>query len=656
MLVLRAASAQGASTSPRSPHGNIDQASCPAKLLVDALRVEFISDWALLEVVATLDRHCTPVDGDPTLADAHQVSLWPSDVAVLSLSIRAGEAWTEASWRESGNAYDQFHAARAGAAGSRGRAMLLEGGGDGGSRLLVRPLARGQSVKVKYQVVLPAHYEHGTQVLDVSLPEQANAPLWQVVGAPPGEAVPTRTVEGGRLRFGWRSACRGLSAELAILPPPSGSDSPWTGLGGDAGAQKGLGREPAEYVWHLRSEGEPLAIPARAHLVVAIDSSRSLRPEAFQAQLRVAEAWLKSHLGPKVALLTYDREVHPATQGFVTLEQALDALRNLPRDLRNGSYQDLALAEAGRLLRPVKGDGRVLLLGDGHVRAALTALGVRAALPAARRPVLVGLVASTAHDSLGIEELLGDFPGTVSRIDPESPVARLPELLTPQSIDDIELVPEPVHASIPLRPINLAAGESLPEPHRHGSGAVTRAGRLSYRIWGTPYVRWVTPTAQLSRLEAAWRSRSGCADGNVQRLAQSVTPLSSLLVVVPGRLDSAEAEDSRLATWTCGGTCEDCEAGDIPNHGVAAAPRVSNPAPEWLDAEWQRIRAVCGVPRASVVLETDGIEIADVALSPSGDKTTAVQQTCLRDAAWSLTLQTAHSDGHGFWLLGSAPP
>lgn len=162
-----------------------------------------------------------------------------------------------------------------------------------------------------------------------------------------------------------------------------------------------------EAVVHARIEAAARLseAPKQARVVVLIDASRSLEPDQLDASWAVAQAYLEKLPGARAAVALFDRFVRPLQPSLVPVGEALAALRKAPRERRNGSHVDAALAHAAALLdAPGDGPRRVLLLTDSLTRSELQASVMADRLAASGALVHVVLPMVSRSPSLSVRD------------------------------------------------------------------------------------------------------------------------------------------------------------------------------------------------------------------------------------------------------------
>lgn len=225
-------------------------------------------------------------------------------------------------------------------------------------QLHVGPIAPGAAQTVEYTMTVPARWEQGRWVLE--LHELGTEELPAPVILTPAHRSDRLHVEGQVVASGHvttdGSATVSLEpanpkpVELALASVPTGKD---------------------RSLVHWRVSVAQLSeLPKDARVVVALDLSRSREPEQIEAQRAAAIAYLENlrepALGAKVALLGFDRAVHPLSPGFVAASTAIEVLTHAELRRRNGSEVGLALAEADALLSATnpRHPRRIVLLSD----------------------------------------------------------------------------------------------------------------------------------------------------------------------------------------------------------------------------------------------------------------------------------------------------
>ncbi len=601
---------------------------CPARLVVRRVRIERVSDWARLDVTAWIHRDCSEATeqaqvpgGAPERApDEVLLTPWPADAAILGLIEERSPRRLPAVSHAEGQ--QRFYAPQWGPKGSRGRVLLLDSVRGSQSRVRIRPLGRGEGVSFRYRALLPVQYDQGRWRLHLKgLSSEAAVEFASGLSPErqPGEGGPT---------YLWSEGGFGLQGELARIPWSDGS---------------------ATLDWHLRVASAIRPVPEGSRLVVALDVSRSVSPEQLRRARELAGRWLAGHRSPRVAVLVFDRHVRNVTSGFGSVEEALRALA-APVVQGNGSFQELALAQGARLLRSVGGEGRLLLLSDGHVRRQLPAESMAKALQPRRPWLLYGEVpvaGERRHSSPELRELARAH-GEHLRCDEGA--CDVAPLLAPSRLQGIIVDPPLYHAGISPWPLDSIAAGSRVAPITDTLPTKARSGRVRYRVWGAWEERAFLVDPRTTEAALAWRTAQEDSCRREPRwadLSRAVTPEWSYVQRWPGAIERHEPVGQEGGGGACLGICDDCALPGVTASSSASLennPTRSGHGESWWRERWREGTAACGAPRARVQLWLDGPEIEEVELLPTGLGTRVDE--CLRDFAWDLNVP----DG------GGAPP
>ncbi|WAS90804.1 VWA domain-containing protein [Nannocystis punicea] len=545
-----------------------------------------------------------------------------------------------------------------------GDAALLAWVGPGSLSLQVFPVAAGRERTVETTLELPATWEDGRWVIAFDETGLDGAPAELIVHAS-GRADRLR-VDGEFVRSGHRLALDGPH-EVALVP----AARPAVELELAAIAASS---EQAFVHWRVTVAGPLLRIPHCVHVVVALDASRSLGAGVDEAQRRAARAYLEHLRAPglaaRVAVLRFDRRVRRWSDGWVSVERALELLAEATPSLANGSDVGLALREARALFAEAPADAprRVLLLTD--FMTASSRSPATHAVAAAETGAIVHL-AAVADDEPALRRDDGHawaavaagtggvvWQAAAGEGEPESAAALFEEWARPVRIDALQIDLEDASVSVPA---SLAEGEGV-EEQRLLARPVERIA-VRGRTWNLPFVHEARRSGPLSRrwaaLAFATDAVAGLDEAAAQRLARrggAVTPWTSHVLAATTAGPSREGfvrepvrPDRRVGKGGGGGT----GSGRGRRHGAGFRGRLDRPT--WLEGQVAFRWLGCGgVGRGvEVELETTYDEVVDLEVRASAP---AGAVACLREAIWALSLPTGDFvDPRARWTVAVPP-
>jgi hypothetical protein len=409
-------------------------------------------------------------------------------------------------------------------------------------------------------------------------------------------------------------------------------------------------------------------VPRGAHVVVALDASRSMDAEDVSAEMRAAHAYL-SHFeerGARVALVAYDRKARDLTRGFVSVTEARALLDGPALTRANGSAVDEAMARASALLAtaPSGVAKRVVVLGDLNTRHALA--------PARIAPPLSAVVhVSTVYASSG---------ATVSR-DDKSPWAVLPratggllfstsapsqrpasaeeraeldatflEWARPVRLERVSWHLPGTSPALGTRNPVLAEGASI--QHLALQAKLPPSATLEGELWSKPYRRTVHASASEGKLWSAlvfgthlMHEMTEPEMNLLARAGGAVSPVTSYLAIEPGVRPSTEGLEEGQAF---GGGAGRLGGSHRIKRPFVRMGSVKPPDYERVFASLLRDAVkTCGAEgRATITAETTHIELVDVSVVVSGESRDGARASCVREAAWALDLPPVFGPRH----------
>jgi hypothetical protein len=407
----------------------------------------------------------------------------------------------------------------------------------------------------------------------------------------------------------------------------------------------------------IRAAPRLSTLPSQPSVLLVVDRSRSF--EERPAALAAIEAYLEHLPEASVAALTFDREVHAATPGFVSRAEAVAALRVDLERRRNGSDLAAALTEAAATIEktPSERPRRVVVISDLRLASDLDP-----EITAARRLFPKDVIVHFAIVAKG--------EASVHR-DDDHPWAKVPRStggLLFRAFADVHdrtgnLAPFEDWAR-PLRFDRIvvrAAGKTLPfeiaeqvaegeaidflEITEAAKGPRARSIEISAELWSRPS-RIVIESDDASERFAAGRAIAeddGLAPGAIEILAaraRAVSPSTSL-VVAPSRAPAAKDWSTFGASYSCGTKC-----------GISCMMSTRPSTPNlraFLAAAIENARVACKLPAARVAVETTDAEI--VAVSVRAENASAASRRCLEESIWDLEPPKTSGDGRFGFLL-----
>ncbi len=506
-----------------------------------------------------------------------------------------------------------------------------------GSVSVMTTLARapGPGRTVELTMLAPTSYTDGRDLLDLSSLQHEGPFTIEVTG---GHGDDQLLLDGAGLAPGSAHTLRDGEGKVALV---TSSREPLRGsLAVARAGARSLIRARVDTPAQL---GEA---PREARVVIVLDTSRSMKPEAREAAVTVARAYLARLGDARAAVVVYDRHARALQPSLVSAADALASLQGLPPP-GNGSRLDLALDLATRLLDGHTGPRRVLVLTDGLARSALTAEALTQVTRRTGALVHLGLIGASKRSSLDrlddhswatAARATGGLLWTVRAPSTGAPDERLTEeLVRPLAIDRLAARwVGATHAS-PSWDERLGEGDSLElvEAQAGPAGELEVTGELwsrPVRVRLQPTVAGNTTWTRLAVGSWLFDDLPEAAQRDLARRARVVSPFHSLLAVGPG-IDHELGGLSLRGISTSSGDPGGLGLGGMGSSGRSAPPdRISRP----VTLAWQRCTGGQGTGKVS--LEATLREVVDVPLvsltgAPSG------AQSCLEQALWQLDLE-----------------
>lgn len=575
----------------------------------------------------------------------------------LRLQARGGSSWPVGGSLAAREAADRYHWSTGfDGHGRRGPddAALLSWAAFGGLSLRVFPVAAGRYRTVEYTLELPATWIDGRWVIELEDIGLDGSPAELYVR--PVDRADRLYVDGEAVRPGHRVV---LDEPHAIALEPHAPPAVALEL-----ASLAVSRERALAHWRLSLGRGLAAIPRNAHVVVALDASRSLAVGVDEAQRRAALAYLEhfhaAGSAARVAVLTFDRRVHRVSDGWVSVARAREIIADATLTRDNGSDVALALHEARALFAdaPANAPRRVLLLTDFMTASSRPFAAHEAA--AVDTGAIVHL-AAVADDALALTRddrhlwaaVAARTGGVVwqaavaSDGDPDAradAVVLFEEWARPLRIDSLRVElgrPDRVAAS----PASLAVGEGI-----EAQLLLDRpVDQISVRglTWNIPFVHTARRSVPLSRRWAAlWFATAASAELTADeglglaRRGGAVTPWTSHLLAGPAAAPSREGFE-REALGSGGRPGKGGGGGTGTGYGRSrgAGFRGRLDRQTWLESQVVARWLACGGAGRGVELELDTTydELVDFSVRGPGS---AALVACMHESTWALRLPT----------------
>ncbi|MCB9700530.1 MAG: VWA domain-containing protein [Myxococcales bacterium] len=545
--------------------------------------------------------------------------------------------------------------------------------------LQVFPCPPGEDKSVEYTLTLPVEYVHGRSVL--KLPRLGTEAIAADVRVRPASRRDQIFLGDAPVPPGTRVRWPKAAGEDEVVVVDEGVDDGESVdfderllVGEDEVLVSLARRDPARLIGrvasvairgdrHLREfevEAAPKLsqAPRGAHVVVLVDTSRSLSDEEVAAEIAAARSAIAGFPDARVEVVPFDRAAAPLFGRFLGRDAALAALGGLQPARHNGSDVDLALATAGELLQraPRGAPRRVLLLTDALTRESLTPARLRGALATTGALVHVGIPSLSGGSELVRDDAHAWSPavkgtgGLVwgAAIDGEESEGRrravFEEWVRPLRIDHLKVVIPGLGEGDFEVPESLDEGEGLRDLRLHA--AALPWVRVEGELWTKPLREVFTRDQAHGRLWSALVFGSELlgelTEEEMMPLALfggAVSPVTSYLAIEPGVRPSTEGlfEGEGLGLGSLGLIGRGAGAG---GHGYGAR-RFDHQA--WLRGELARLRGACGAPALRLTLETTRDEVVAVAAQLSG-ASDPVSARCVEEGVWAWDLPASFAD------------
>ena len=510
--------------------------------------------------------------------------------------------------------------------------------------LQVFPCPPNEKKTVEYTLELPTTYEAGRHVL--TLPRIGTDTLAANATVRAAQPRDLLIVDGNSFATG--SAIR-LDDETRVELVPFHPEP----VEGALGMQE-TGHGNAVSRWHLDVAARISEVPLGAHVVIAIDASRSMGQDSSQAATAAARAYLAHFGSASVEVIDFDRRAHRRYGRFVSPDVAARDLRTRQVALGNGSNVDAALDLADQLLANETGPTRIVLMTDARHRSSLGVGDLEASLHRSHAILHLATIASGSpgvtrndeHEWAPVPRKTGglfwDAFASLDQDDAEPMTAAYEEWARPLRIDRVGYTAQ---GGVDLEvPYVLDEGDSL---ERLVIGNPVAWVELTGELWSQPYRKVLKPDADESRRWSALvfgqDEYSALTEPEMMALAMhggAVSPVTSYLAIEPGVRPSTEGlvELGRSGIGAGGGgRGEGIGLGSIGTlgHGGRSTWDPEEELRQLLAPAWKHCG---GAPdTAQVVLETTLDEVVDVP-EVTLDTQDATLRSCLLEATWNLAL------------------
>lgn len=513
-------------------------------------------------------------------------------------------------------------------------------------KLQVFPCPPQADKSVGYTLLLPTRYENGRHLLE--LPRLGTATLPATVTVRPAQPKDRLLLDDAPVVAGTRVVLDAphTFALVPFAPEPVAGELALT--------ETGHGNAVSRF--HLDVAPRLSEVPQAAHVVIALDTSRSMGHDRVAAELAAARAYVAQFTTGAFEIIEFDRRPRPRFGRFVSREEALTALSGHKVALGNGSNVDAALARADELLAAQTGPTRIVLMTDGHTRSSLEVADLAASLGRGQPIVHLAeldsgapaLSRDDAHEWAAVARHTGGLywhAAAAPELESAEEMRRIYEewarplridhaKLTAQGVGDPLGIPEVLEEGVGLE--HLAIGGPI--------GWVELNGEL----WSQPFRKVLRPDAEESKRWAALvfgqSAYTELTEPEMMTLAErggAVSPVTSYLAIEPGVRPSTEGlEELELSGLGegGGGTGEGIGLGSIGTFGHGRGGLTWDPVAvltALLAPAWNH----CGGPpgTAKVVVETTYDEIVDVPTVTLDTQDVALR-ACLLEATWSLAL------------------
>ncbi len=496
---------------------------------------------------------------------------------------------------------------------------------------------KGKKV-VEYTLLVPTRYVEGRDVLELprmGVPDLA--PTYTVKAENKDDRVELAglPLKGAQPLLGPRTL------ELVRTAPPA--------LGGSFAAIS-VGKR-AVLRARIEVAGKLSTVPKGAHVVVVLDTSRSLSEDLVQAEVASAQAYLSHFPDAKAQIVTFARTVTPLHTGWVGASQASKDLGAAKLTRKNGSAVDLAWKEAATRLATAPADAprRVLFLTDLRTKAAITpeTLGsfeakqgllhlaeVRTGAPTLQR-IDHGPWAKLPRVSGG---LLWSASISADKADAKAQRATLEEWARPLRIDNVVVEGVGLPKAF-TPPSSLAEGEGFEET---GLGTfATPAIEVRGELWSKSLKTVLSSSADEEKRAAAlaFGASLSLTEPEMMVLAlrgHAVSPVTSLLAIEPGVRPSTEGLD-----WDSVGDGFGVGGIGLVGHGSGGGGGGSWFDPKaWLAEQTKKAFGKCGggVQKGAVDVEVTRDEIVALRVTLDGASAGDPFAACVEEQMWAVEL------------------
>ncbi|MEZ4442770.1 MAG: VWA domain-containing protein [Polyangiaceae bacterium] len=402
---------------------------------------------------------------------------------------------------------------------------------------------------------------------------------------------------------------------------------------------------PGGQLLHLQLQAAPRLseIPTTAHVVVALDLSRSLRPTDLEASLAGIRAYLEAFPSAEVEVITFAREARRRYGQFRRAAEVTADLATSRLSQANGTRPAEALALARDALRGVSGDRRILLVTDALVSSRRLpspeddGIAVQVVTLESGSTTQIALDRERSHpvaSALEAVEWRGAVATDGASETPDDRRATFERLVRPVLVDLPELVSEPwLVSELPFLDA-LREGEGVSRFHllRQPLTWLEARGWLWERALRAPLLEQTddAPWAALA-LTDDQLALTAAQERHLAERSGAVTLATSYLVGTPAHRPLAVLPDPTVSGLGFFGT-KGCRLGP---------GRLPGDRGRWLETALREALHDCGGGELGgeevvLALETHDAEIAEVGL---GSQATPLGR-CVVEKAWRLTLPT----------------
>jgi hypothetical protein len=401
-------------------------------------------------------------------------------------------------------------------------------------------------------------------------------------------------------------------------------------------------------------------VPHGAHVVVALDTSRSLDAVEVAAEMRAASAYLAhfENKQAKVALVGYDRRARDLTPGFVPVPQARALLDGPAFPRANGSAIDEAVSRATALFAkaPTAAPKRVVVIGDLLARESLEPGKIKAPLGSIVHLATIG-VGNAADVRRDDDDAWAALPRSTGGVlfhatapsgprrtwsDAASVEQAYLELARPVRIDRMVWRVPGVDPALGEGAGLLEEGASI--EHRGIQAKLPANATIEGELWSKRYEKKIFASASEGKLWSALvfgtpmvHELSEPEMNVLARAGGAVSPVTSYLAIEPGVRPSTEGLDHGIGEGS-GGRGEGIGLGNIGTIGKGAGSAPPDYKGIFASLMAGAVKKCGATGQTTIDVETTIAEVVDVAVKVSGDTRDRARATCVTEATWAVEL------------------